>query len=72
MFETHSQLTNGHLSTGIAESFFGSKGNTANSPGIGIHSPVEMITKPDLPEIHILNTIKSLADLMPIDSQFCG
>jgi len=38
MFETHSQRIKGHLLTGMAESFTGGKGKTANWPKTGMHS----------------------------------
>jgi hypothetical protein len=61
MFETHSQIINFHLSTGIAESFTGGKVKILNRLEIGIHSHVEGITKGILFTIHKFNAIANLA-----------
>jgi hypothetical protein len=55
MFETHSQPTNGHFLTELAESFTG-----AIIKEIGIHSPVGWMTKRNLPAKHKFNAITNL------------
>jgi len=61
MFETHSQLTNGHLYSGLAESLTGGKVETENRLITGIHSPFERIRKHNLHTIHKFNVITNLA-----------
>jgi hypothetical protein len=61
MFETHSQIINGHLYSGLSESFTGGKVETENRLTTGLRSPFEWIMKHNLHTIHTFNTITNSA-----------